>query len=100
MPNDKNIIWNNLFFPLKIPNLHRKSDMNTTLKSLLSLIAVIMPIAGTIAQSASVKTDYLESSGKIYVVVAVIAVVFIGILVLLISMERRLAKIEKEDKEI
>jgi uncharacterized membrane protein len=89
-----------LFFPLKISNLHRKSDMNTIIKSLLSLIAVIMPIAGTIAQSPSVKTDYLESSGKIYVVVAVIAVIFIGILALLISLERRLAKIEKEDKDI
>lgn len=38
----------------------------------------------------------LRSSGKIYVVVAVIAVVFLGIALYLFSIDRRLSKVEKE----
>jgi uncharacterized membrane protein len=52
------------------------------------------------AQSASTKTDFFESTGKIYVVVAVLAVIFIGILFMMYSIEKRLAKIEKEDGDI
>jgi hypothetical protein len=52
------------------------------------------------AQSASAKTDFLESTGKIYVVVAVLVAIFIGILIMMISVERRLSKIEKEDVDI
>ena len=40
----------------------------------------------------------LRSSGKIYVVVGVIAVIFLGIATYLIYMERRLSKLEKEQK--
>jgi CcmD family protein len=42
--------------------------------------------------------DGLRSSGKIYVVVGVIAVIFLGIATYLIYMERRLSKLEKEQK--
>lgn len=52
------------------------------------------------AQSSSTKTDFLESTGKIYVVVAVLAVIFIGILIMMYTIEKRLAKIEKEDGDI
>lgn len=38
----------------------------------------------------------LRSSGKIYVVVAVIAVIFIGIVIYLFSIDNRLKKIEKQ----
>lgn len=40
--------------------------------------------------------DVLRSSGKIYVVVVVIAVIFIGLAIYLFSIDRRLKKIEKE----
>ena len=42
--------------------------------------------------------EALRSSGKIYVVVASIAVIFIGIVIYLISLDRRLGKLEKEQK--
>ena len=51
------------------------------------------------AQSPSTQTDFLESSGKIYVVVAVLALIFIGVIILLISLERRLARLEKDLKD-
>lgn len=37
-------------------------------------------------------------SGKIYVVVGVIAIVFIGIVIYLVSIDRKVAKLEKELK--
>lgn len=42
--------------------------------------------------------DELRNSGKIYVVVAVIAVIFLGIATYLIYLDRRLSKLEKEQK--
>ncbi|MCF8461957.1 MAG: CcmD family protein [Flavobacteriales bacterium] len=42
--------------------------------------------------------DLLHENGKIYVVVGVIAIIFIGIVVYLITIDRRLTKIEKEEK--
>jgi len=50
------------------------------------------------AQSPSTETDFLASTGKIYVVVLVIIVIFIGILALLISLERRLARLERSER--
>jgi CcmD family protein len=41
--------------------------------------------------------DALRSSGKIYVVVSVISVVFIGIAIYLFSIDSRLKKIEKQN---
>jgi CcmD family protein len=40
--------------------------------------------------------DALRSSGKIYVVIAIIVVIFLGLAVYLFSIDRRLRKIEKE----
>jgi len=42
--------------------------------------------------------DALRSSGKIYVVVSVISVVFIGLAMYLFSIDRRLKKIEKSEQ--
>jgi len=42
--------------------------------------------------------ETMRSNGKIYVVVGVIAIIFVGIVVYLISIDRRLTKIEKEEK--
>jgi CcmD family protein len=39
----------------------------------------------------------LRSSGKIYVVITVISVIFIGLVVYLFSIDRRLKKIENQD---
>lgn len=42
--------------------------------------------------------DPMLKNGKIYVVVAVLVVIFIGIILFLVSMERKLNKIEKKDE--
>lgn len=49
-----------------------------------------------VAQSAEPPADFLRSIGKIYVVVAVIVVVFLGLAFYLWSADRRLTKLEKQ----
>ena len=40
--------------------------------------------------------DAMHASGKIYVVVAVLSIVFLGIVVYLIGIDRKISKLEKE----
>lgn len=42
--------------------------------------------------------DAMRSSGKIYVVVAVLAIIMAGLLIYLISIDRKVGKMEKELK--
>lgn len=49
------------------------------------------------AQGAEVTmADTMRSSGKIYVVVAVLVLILVGVLFYLINTERRLGRLEKE----
>lgn len=63
--------------------------MKFILTILLSLISV-----ATFAQPEM--ADALYENGKIYVVVAVVAVIFAGIIIYLISIDRKVSKIEKQ----
>jgi CcmD family protein len=63
----------------------------------LSTLFTFMAIATTYAQSES--TDFMRSTGKIYVVVAVIVIVFLGIVAFLIRLDRKLTKLESQIKE-
>ena len=58
------------------------------------LIAQLLPLA---AHSAD--ADFMRSRGKIFVVVAVIAAVFIGIVLFMVFLERRLTKLENQINE-
>ncbi len=49
------------------------------------------------AQSGN--ADFVRSIGKIYVVVAVIVLIFIGIIAFLIYLERKLTKLENQIKD-
>jgi len=49
------------------------------------------------AQSVEM-ADTMRANGKIYVVVAVLAIIFAGIVVYLVGLDRKLRKLEKEIK--
>ena len=50
------------------------------------------------AQNIGVEmADTFRSSGKIYVVIAVICIIFVGLAIFLFSIDRRLKKIEKSN---
>jgi len=69
--------------------------MKNLLKTLVWLMS-FLPFSG-FAQDVEM-ADMLHENGKIYVVVGVIAIIFVGLVVYLVSIDRRLTKMEKEEK--
>jgi CcmD family protein len=65
------------------------------MKKLASLILLLLTCTSLFAQPVEM-ADALRSSGKIYVVVVTIVIVFVGLAIYLFSIDRRLKKIEKE----
>lgn len=62
------------------------------MKSLMLLALVALPFLSK-AQAVEM-ADTLRGSGKIYIVVGVIVIIFIGIVVYLFTLDRRISKIE------
>lgn len=63
------------------------------------VLSLLLPAGQALAQAAAAgpeMADTLHQNGKIYVVVAVIAVVLAGLLVYLIALDRKLTRLEKE----
>jgi len=64
----------------------------------LTLLLLLLTFTAVFAQAdTSVEVDNaLRSDGKIYVVVCIICIIFIGLAIYLFTIDRRLKKIEKE----
>ncbi|MFB2117980.1 CcmD family protein [Parapedobacter sp. 2B3] len=69
-------------------------------KTILSLLLVINGLMCSFAQSsAGVEMAMgLRSSGKIYVVVAVLVVLFAGLAVYLFTIDRKVSRVEKQQE--
>ncbi|MBA3829744.1 MAG: CcmD family protein [Taibaiella sp.] len=64
--------------------------------SFLSFLYILLMAATASAQQAGTEmADTMRSNGKIYVVVLVLATIFVGIIVYLIRLERKITKLEK-----
>ncbi len=72
--------------------------MTINMKKLIFSLLLLISCTAVMAQQAQQveMADTLRSSGKIYVVVLTIAIIFAGLALYLFSMDRRLKKIEKE----
>ena len=66
-------------------------------KQLLTTIFLLL-ITATYASAQAEMADTLRSNGKIYVVVVVLATIFAGIFTYLIILDRKISRLEKEDK--
>jgi CcmD family protein len=68
------------------------------MKKLIFSLLLLMSCAAVMAQQTQPveMADALRSSGKIYVVILTIVIIFAGLALYLFSMDRRLKKIEKE----
>jgi CcmD family protein len=68
------------------------------MKKLTFLLLLLLSCTSLFAQADQTvqMADVMRSSGMIYVVVAIIAVIFIGLAIYLFSIDRRLKKIEKQ----
>ena len=67
------------------------------IKKLLSLLFILLSFT-SFSQNAEM-ADTFRQEGKIYVVIAVLAIVFVCVIGILIFIERRVSKIEKELNE-
>ena len=67
------------------------------MKRLINIILLALMPMLSLAQEVEM-ADTMRSNGKIYVVVGVIAIIFVGLLVYMIMLDRRLTKLEKEEK--
>ncbi|SDP81328.1 CcmD family protein [Mucilaginibacter sp. OK268] len=72
--------------------------MTINMKKLIFSLLLLMSCTAVMAQQAQQveMADALRSSGKIYVVILTIVIIFAGLALYLFSMDRRLKKIEKE----
>lgn len=75
--------------------LNRCAGAPTRLR-FLSIVALLLVSQTLMAQQPVEMADQLRQDGKIWVVVAVIATVFFGIIVYLVSLDRKIGKLEKE----
>jgi hypothetical protein len=72
------------------------------IKNILLLIAVLCTTALYAQAPATTDVDMadgMRSSGKIYVVVGVVLIILAGLLLYLISIDRKVSKMEKEMKD-
>lgn len=70
--------------------------MKTILLTICFILSLSMTSLAQNSNGVDMATE-LRSSGKIYVVVLVIAVIFVGIAIYLFSIDNRLKKIEKQN---
>lgn len=71
-----------------------KSMLN---KIRISVVAFLLALTGSAQETAHniPPADDMHSSGKIYVVVTIMAIIFIGIIGYLVSIDRKVTRIEK-----
>ena len=73
------------------------------MKKLFSLITLLLISATMFAQNTTANepemADKLYADGRIYVVVAVVATIFAGIIVYLINLDSKISKLEKQLKK-
>lgn len=68
-------------------------------KSILSLFLFFSSSLSLLAQPQANEVDFLSSIGKIYVVIGVILIIFLGIVLYLVRVERKLSRLERRLKQ-
>ncbi|MCG8330836.1 MAG: CcmD family protein [Chitinophagales bacterium] len=64
-----------------------------------TILTSILLLFSTVLMGQSDSPDFMRSIGKIYVVVAVIIAIFLGIVLFLIYLDRKLTKLENQIKD-
>jgi CcmD family protein len=65
------------------------------LRKIYLLLFSFLPLIA-FSQNDVEMADTFRSKGKIYIVIAIIAVIFIGLIIYLVSIDRKVSKIEKK----
>jgi protein-S-isoprenylcysteine O-methyltransferase Ste14 len=74
--------------------MYKMKKYYSKLCALFLLLLAALPV---FAQEKPEMADGLRSNGKIYVVVAVIVLILAGLFIYLISLDRKISRIEKEN---
>lgn len=69
-------------------------------KSVAFLVALFFSLASSAQNANPEMADAMRANGKIYVVVAVLAIIFAGIVVYLISIDKKAARLQKDLNEL
>jgi predicted Na+-dependent transporter len=69
------------------------------IKKIFSLLALLLVSFISFAQDKKVEmADLMRSNGRIYVVVAVVLTILIGLILYVFRLDRKIGKLEKETK--
>lgn len=72
-------------------------------KKILLLISFCLVLTSSFAQqmdrSSEEPTDFMNSNGKIFVVVAVVVIILIGLFIYLINLDKKIKKLEKGETD-
>ena len=70
------------------------------IKHLNKILAVLAMLFAQLAWAQEVEmADTMRSNGLIYVVVAVLAIIFVGLVVYLVSIDKKVSRLERELEE-
>jgi len=70
--------------------------MNKCKKIISVIILAIVSIAAHAQSATPEPTDFMRSNGKIYVVVAVVVTILLGLFLYVINLDRKISKLEKK----
>ena len=83
-------------FIKQVKKLNIKTMLIAAKKALSTISLLLLPLTFLLAQQPG--ADFMRSMGKMYVVVAVIVAIFLGIVVYLVHLDRKLTKLEDQIK--
>jgi predicted Na+-dependent transporter len=66
------------------------------MKKMMLMLTLLMTTLISFAQEKVEMADTMRSNGRIYVVVAVVLTILIGLVLYMIRLDRKIAKLEKE----
>jgi hypothetical protein len=67
------------------------------LKKIVSVVLLLCVAMLVNAQGTDKQTDLMRSNGRIYVVIAVMLTILIGLVLYIVRLDRKLTKLEKEN---
>jgi len=65
--------------------------------ALSSCMFMLLAFAQPVTTQQAEPSDFMRSNGKIYVVVAVVVVIVIGLFIYLVNLDRKITKLEKDN---
>jgi hypothetical protein len=71
---------------------------NKNLSVMLAVMALILSLQASAQESTAEMADLMRSNGKIFVVVAVLSTILAGLILYLVSLDRRIRRMERESE--